>query len=298
MVKPKKTQKSTGVIGSAKNRKWLNSRTIPLSIVVLTMGLFGIWKLADSFAAPPPVVHVHDSGRYDRPVRLLLADAAYQRSFASIITRTELVGAERFQSLATATRADNWTILRVGGSAPNESSVEWDNTVWKLASEPVTRELSAMTYKSEQGETVGPFLTTRVRLTRVSDPTKKLLVFTVHLPVRNTATRIKVWEANVVALGNIIEQSRQAYPASEVLVTGDWNMNWRNSDERARLIKFRDRLGFYTTWGEDRLPATGGTHGSEVIDMSFASRPFDAARLLPDTDASDHRAFRENIRGW
>lgn len=237
--------------------------------------------------------HVHQSGRFDRSLRLLSQDINQFHKRGSIVTHTEMSNDDR-ESVFPG--HPGWSFYRsTGVRGAKECVVEWSDALWELAGKPHAKALTDETFWRVGGAKAP-------RIHAITVPLKHLvsgetvIVTVAHMPVLNTLRRSAVWDSAAAGWQEHIRTLRVQYPDSHQLVVADWNANFRNPVRRRRLAKVWRPLRLKAAW-EGNLPKRGGTHGrSSLIDGDYTDLVVADCSLLPDTKSSDHRAYMATYR--
>lgn len=242
--------------------------------------------------------HVHSSGRFDRDPDLLRRDVKAHREIGQLVTRTEITRQPHGERL----RGQGWSFVRSFREDGNdECSVEWSNDAFTLCGLPEVVAVTDMTFfRSEaMGGAQAPFIKALfVPLAKASNPGRRLFVVACHQALSNTEQRRLVWldvSSGLVELGRWL---RRQDDEARLLLVADWNKNYRDGDDRALMqSKVARPLGLKQAW-DGNVPAEGGTHGRRsLIDGDITDLAVGGCRLLPDTDASDHRPYAADL-GW
>ena len=240
--------------------------------------------------------HVHDSGRFDRDPVLLRRDVRRWRDSASLVTRTEIAREIREETL----RGPGWSYFSAGaGDGADECSVEWSNDRWAHVGDSRSVQLSKLTYTRTErygGGEAPPTHAAVVRLVANAQPNRyRLCVLAVHMPVPNTPRRLEVYADTARGLVRLIKAERSQNPGARLLVAGDWNYDHREPIQR-RILQdlIAGPAKLQQAWDVTR-PATGGTMRNRLIDGDLTDCQVLRAELLPDTVASDHRAYRTQL---
>lgn len=241
--------------------------------------------------------HIHSSGRFDRSTALNRKDNESFHKIAELVTHTEM-SADR---MTDAFRLPGWSFAHDNrGGGRDECVVEWDNEAFSLGGMPRTEQLSKMRFtrsKEYGGKTADPFFALVVPLQVADHPGQRVWVIVAHMPLDNTALRARIWFDTCRGLRKVVRALRKEDPGAEVLIVADWNKNYRQAEERAKMEKKVARpLGLRQSWA-GHAPASGGTHGPKaLIDGDVTDLVPTGARLLEDTAASDHRPYAVDYR--
>ena len=235
--------------------------------------------------------HVHSSGRFDRALELVAKDVDHFHTIASIVSHTEMHSAAR----NAAFRNEGWSYAHGYGAGDGECVIEWNNEIWSLAGLPESRPLTNQTYvrsKEYGGKASAPVHALIVPLQLNLNPSQQVIVVAIHMPLDNTARRAGVWVDCTKGLRREVKRARRFHPGAKVIISADWNKNYRQADERGKIEKYVARkLHLVQAW-KGHLPATGGTHGPKgLIDGTQTDLHVADCHLLPDTPSSDHRPY-------
>jgi hypothetical protein len=240
---------------------------------------------------------IHSSGRYDRPLRSLQASLTRLRRLGALVTGTEVSGRPdpKFWLLARG-----WGYAHLKGAGASECYATWDTNQLTLEGRPFARKLSDKTYDrdAEHGGQAAPFVHALVvKLRPVLAGKRAVFVVVVHMPVRNTDQRRKVWASCATGLRLLESDLVNLDPDADVVFVGDWNADYRSSLDRFTMDnQLAKPLRMVQAW-TGRVPSRGGTHGASLIDGAILPRAILAGcELLPDDPSSDHRPFRYRVR--
>lgn len=238
--------------------------------------------------------HVHSSGRFDRPVSRQNRDIVAFKTQADLITLTEQSNnhAARAKGFAPG-KNPTWEFYYPLNN--DEFATLWDSTVFKLAGKPSNPTITKMTwtrskeYGGRKAPLVRAFHTPLIHI----PSNQRVDVLGVHMPLDNTALRANVWVDCCRGLRELTQRIRSNHPNTRILLTGDWNKNFRQADERAQMHRnLAQPLSLRQAW-TNNVPKTGGTHGPRgLIDGDITDLQVRDCDLIKDTDASDHRPYR------
>lgn len=248
-----------------------------------------------------PIVHVHSSGRHDRPASSVAAalHAYAARDRVDVLTLTEFQRPSHRAVLAAWAECYGYLVAQAEGPAGQcvvavrasrfRLRRQWDD---RLTGRPQNRAkpgaarhqaLSVVVEDLAAGEAVlwtVAHLTAGVEAGMVTRPTSWRR--------RDLAYRVSVWLQARQTWGRRTWRRRRHHGLLVVMVA-DWNLNLERRRWRLLLRAFHPRLRL--TWR--RFPGPG-THGRRVIDGTLTNlqvvRP---AVLLADDPSSDHRPYRE-----
>jgi len=245
----------------------------------------------------PTIRHAHSSSLYSNSPDSLAKQVNRAVSAtdpnATILTFTEVGSDKRTQVLKDAD-PDSWAAW-----VPSASDV---GLMWlKGTYSPVWKEAKKLTDKvwtDGQGRKHETYCATAL-LEHKDGPT--LFLSVCHLPshVQNGCkfydnAQAKAWKGAVNGWSDYWNAKRKQDKPTLAMLVADWNIDFRKSCWRQWVgDKFPS---MYCTWGGDRMPPAGqGTHGSRLIDATWATTKPTKAKLLKDDASSDHRPYGEAI---
>lgn len=230
-------------------------------------------------------VAIHSSGRYDRRLRTVKKATRFYRKAreASIVTHTEMTDNDRVYAFRDI---KNWGFNRSRqDSGADDPVIEWKQSVWDLENED-TICLSNMRFRREGGSMSGATWAAKSILTH-SDV--RLAVWAFHLPQYDIDSRREVADDAISTLLDDVRRELKLDKRLNVLLRGDYNLNYRNGERRILEQKFTP-VGLKCNW-EHRVPKTGGTFNQQLICMDWHNMKCSNSWLLPDDVSSDHRPF-------
>ncbi len=239
--------------------------------------------------------HIHSSGRFDRSNESLAADLEVFHKKASIVTHTEM-SADYRASVFRKNDDKGWKFYRSGEDrGPDECVLEWDKNVWELVrAKPL--QFSKMQFKRPSGVTAAPNYVLKAVLRSVENPKFLVTVMLVHMPVDSTSKRAEMWRDIMRGWVRWLVKHRVRHPRRRVILTGDWNKNYRQINERRAVSRYFAPLGYRAAW-RDFVPKRGGTHGKRaLIDGDYSNMRVVDCWLLADTPSSDHRPYAVKYR--
>lgn len=246
--------------------------------------------------------HGHASGRFDRSLRLQAEEIDRMSKFPgmSITTHTEQSGdTEERDETFEHPGWDWWQSPRDRGH--DEMVTRWKTAVWDLIERPETVQLSEMQWvRSPEygGKTAAPVIAQHVPLVMKRGLEIRLSVISAHMPLANTDLRREIWiDCCRGGLVPLVRQIRREDKGRKILLTGDWNRDWRDRSERALIERELCRpLQLKQAWAMDD-PKIGGTHGRQglnqgsLIDGDLHNFRRGESFLMRDSQASDHRPY-------
>jgi hypothetical protein len=240
-------------------------------------------------------VHVHSSGRFDRPVEALIRDVNLFHTFASIVTHTEM-GAD-VREKVWRNKYPGWDYWRSpADNGADDVVIEWKTADWKMIGPPRAIQMSDMTYFRTSGKRTPPFFIVQVRLQSKHNSAVIVRVQAVHMPTRNTSLRRRVWQDVINNWSLYLKSQQRRAPGRYTIATGDWNADYRKYGDRILLWRAFAPRRLKAAW-LGHVPATGGTHGPRrLIDGDYSDLPIVGCKLLKDTPSSDHRPYAVTYR--
>lgn len=234
----------------------------------------------------------HESMRFDRSNALLHKDVVTFARFAEVITLTEM--SRDTKERREAVRLNGWsTFYSDKQKGADECVILWKNSAFTLDGTPTSVPITDKTWvrsKEYGGKRANPVHLISVPLAWAEEPKRRLVVMTCHMPLDNTPLRAAIWKDCAAGIRAEVRKRRRRDPGVKILITSDFNKNFREDAERRLIRKHLSKpLGLRQVWAGD-VPRTGGTHGPRgLIDGMLTDLYHPRARLLRDTAASDHR---------
>lgn len=235
---------------------------------------------------------IHASGRFDRPEKALAADLLRfdVDQKAGIITLTEQNSLT--QRRRTALRYPLWSWFHVDEKGADDCATLWDSSLWMLdgwaRAVPLTNVVWQRVKQYGGGTTPPVHATVAPLRSRVGG--RRLVVIAVHMPTRSTVLRRRAWASCVNGLVKLVREVRKADPRARIALNADWNADWNNPKDRALLEAAAKRMGLTVVWSE--VEENRGTHGPRLIDAILTDAPVHDARVLDQSEASDHRPVK------
>lgn len=233
--------------------------------------------------AEDAITHIHSSSRFDRSAASLHREAV-RFSGADVVTWTEVSARGRKRAL----RVPGW---QVWAPVPTDVAVSF-RVEWRVVAKGVFRPTRLWSS--------GPLPRVFVAWMVLQRAGLRVLVMVSHLPSgvewgrhwRGASSRVSQWQAAVRGWGVKWRRLVARFGPDVSVLTADWNVDVRLRVWRHRVV--RSFPGLSLSW---RRPfPQGGTLGRRLVDASLSDWS-GRARLLRDDRSSDHRPFREVLRG-
>lgn len=236
-------------------------------------------------------MNVFSSGRYDRSLRKVKKATKFYKGYrrTSLVHHTEMTDDARLEIFM---EKDGWGFNRSpNGDGADDSVTEWDRSVWELENKD-TLLLSDIKFKREGGGLSGSTYAAKTLLTHND---VRLGVWAFHLPQYDIPARREISNASMRALVEDVKHELKIDRELNVILTGDYNLNYRVPNEHLILTKMFAPVGLRCNW-KTSLPTNGGTFGNQLICMQWHNMVCVKTGLLPDDNSSDHRpAFASYI---
>lgn len=124
-----------------------------------------------------------------------------------------------------------------------------------------------------------------------------IFVSVCHLPsnVQNGDTfndnaQARAWKDAVAGWSDYWNTVRKRDHPDVALIIADWNVDLHLGSWRQYLADVWPSMSL--CWAGDKMPPKGkGTHGSRLIDATYATHQITKAKLLKDDASSDHRPY-------
>jgi hypothetical protein len=254
--------------------------------------------------------HVHASGRYDVPRRVLEKDLDRLMAVSDLVTTTEMHNRQR----ASALRESGWQRFWQPGRLAGECGMSWRADEWKLVTGTTAR-LTRKTFRTAANDgrkRVGYAATVVLRSVATG---RTVLVSVAHMPSNVESADGRHWShesrARVNAYKDAMRGWREhvhsmitAQAPDVVLVTGDWNLDlkrgwarrWLRGQWRGQGVTNLDWKAPYPRGGTLVDHRFGRTR-KRLIDATFISGGSYAwaGHLHHDVASSDHNPYRETI---
>lgn len=242
------------------------------------------------------IAHAHSSSLYSASASSLANEVdkavAADDPAATLLTFTEVGSSQRTQVLKDAD-PDEWAAWVPGAT---DVGIMWRKSEWS----PVWKEAHKLTNKvwtDGQGRNHETYCGTAL-LTYTKNG-KTLFLSVCHLPshVDNGGkfydnAQAKAWKSAVAGWSDYWNATRKQDHPTMGMIVADWNVDFHLSSWRQYLADVFPSM--HLCWAGDKMPPKGkGTHGSRLIDATYATGTITQAKLLPDDNSSDHRPYGE-----
>lgn len=242
--------------------------------------------------------HIHYSSLWSTPIGELEKDFDYYMARTDILTVTEVQNDRRSAKLAEK----GWKYFAATGvRGGDECAVAWKNSVWKLEWKKALK-VSQKTWK-RKGNTVAPLHASTVVL-RHKQTGFKLLISAMHFPalvedVWRTPkaaqdARVQTYKRSITNWKKHINQQEMKHKPDGVILTGDWNLDFKKNWVRNYVMSEFKPRGFKLSW--KHFPSNGTHYRGRIIDASLfkGMKTKDGSKLVPKRKGktSDHRGFR------
>jgi hypothetical protein len=244
----------------------------------------------------PTIRHRHSSSRYDRPASSLAAQVKqFTSSSANLCTFTEVNNDRRAATL----KAAGWQTVRGRESQPGQAQ--------ECAIMVRTQHFRVVAWGSKKVTEVtwsfGKAPMQQWAVWCVLDP-GKVFVSVLHCPSGveggkawspdpADADNVKAWKAGVKGWGDWTWKTvRPKYKTQKHMLVADWNLNLREAWCREQIdsrLPEPLRCQWRTPYPKD------GTHGSRLIDGTWADFGGGDSFLVKDDASSDHRPYGDTL---
>ena len=207
---------------------------------------------------------------------------------ANLATLTEVGSDERTQILKDAAPGE-W-----GAWVPDASDVGimWDKADWSMQTKEAHK-LTDKTWTDGQGRKHTTYAAS-AKLEHSSGHTIFLSVC--HLPSNvqdgnkfHDNKQAAAWKSAVAGWHDYWNKFRKQHDPDLGLLVADWNVDFHSDHWRQHVQGIFPSL--VLNW-KGHMPDKGkGTHGSRLIDATWATRNANQSRLLKDDNSSDHRPY-------
>lgn len=245
------------------------------------------------------LVHVHQSGRFDRsPASLAASIRGHIDAGALLHTLTEVSAERREQGLRDVAREHDWGLVTGDKGGMDDCAILWSKTIFRCVAKGTAPLADRRVAGLGGGRTAAAWAVLDVA------ESGRLLVVVAHMPravegpvgFRAHSAWVSKWKADHRALKRLWNRLAREHNASAILVTADWNINIRRRVVQAIFKALQP--GMRPTLNYRAMP-TCGTHGNRIIDFSFIRGRIRVVRppaVSPSDPSSDHRAFRQVFR--
>jgi len=239
--------------------------------------------------------HAHSSSLYSNPVysledQLERAVEADDPS-ANTLTFTEVGSAERTEALKDA--SPDWAAW-----VPSQSDV---GLMWRKQNfSPIWKEATKLTDKvwtDGQGRKHETWAGTA--LLEHSEG-RTLFLSVCHLPshVQNGKkfydnAQAKAWKGACSGWSDYWNKIRKRDHPDLAMLVADWNVDFHMSEWRSKVQSYFPSM--FLGWAGHMPPKGKGTHGSRLIDGTWATVKTSKCQLLKDDGSSDHRPYGEAL---
>jgi len=281
-----------------------------LLVTTLAVVLVATPQAASAGTGDGVIRHVHSSGRFNVPRRLLEKDLDRFMADSDLVTMTEVHSTSR----ASALEETGWQRFWRSGAHRGECGMSWRTSRWTLVTGTTAR-LTRKTFRTaanDKRKSVG-FAATVVLRSVASGRT--VLVSVAHMPSNveradgrgwshDARDRVAAYKDAIAGWKRHVRAMVGQQAPDVVLVAGDWNLDLKRSWVRRWLRGKWDDLGITDLDWKAPFPRGGtlddhryGRTRKRLIDatlMSGASYSW-AGHLQHDIASSDHNPYRETI---
>ena len=254
--------------------------------------------------------HVHASGRYDVPRRVLEKDLDRFMADTDLVTTTEIHDKRR----ASALEEPGWQRFWQPGRLAGECGMSWRADTWELVT-GTTAELTRKTFRTAANDgrkKVGHAATALLRNIATG---RTVLVSVAHMPSNVEAAdgrgwtheaqdRVNAYKDAMTGWKEHVRAMVKAHAPDVVLVTGDWNLDLKRSWVRRWVRGKWDNLGITNLSWKAPFPRGGtlvdhrfGRTRKRLIDATllWGGTYAWAGHLHRDVASSDHNPYRETV---
>jgi hypothetical protein len=228
---------------------------------------------------------IHNSGKWDAPLKAFMSNVRRLRKETDLITRTEMTTDGKDKALRT--EPTEWSVWH---PQKHDCSIEWKRSVWAVEHPGKSRPLSKIRVHTKSGFLRPPCTLEYVVLrNRLSD--RVVLFGVTHMDLANTPLRVLSWLQSGRNLNKFVKAIHKEHPKWEVVINMDCNRNQKLAVNRAllrRVIQSGTRLK--NLW-VGVIPPKGGTHGRSLLDVTLSTLNGESF-LIDDDNSSDHRPFK------